>query len=75
MERLIGWLAKLPTTNTRIAVTLLLCVGTAVKYWASRTWEPSWDWLAFLLVMSGLDVTQFGVKRKTHIPNNQVERK
>jgi len=67
MERLIGWLAKLPTTNTRIAVTLLLCVGTAVKYWASRTWEPSWDWLAFLVVMSGLDVAQFHSKRKTHI--------
>lgn len=71
MDRLLGWLAKLPTTNARIAVTLILATGTAIRYWADGSWEPAWDWLAFLAVMSGLDAAQFHSKRKTHIPGNQ----
>lgn len=59
------WLAKLPTTNTRIAATIVLAFGTGIKYWASAAWEPSWEWLSFLVVMSGLDVTQFVQKRRT----------
>jgi hypothetical protein len=58
-------LGKLPTTQARVVVTLLLCLGTAIKYWASKDWDPALDWLAFLAAMSGLDMAQFGVKRTT----------
>jgi hypothetical protein len=67
MSRLLDWLGKLPTTQARVAVTLLLCLGTGVKYWASRDWDPALDWLAFLAAMSGLDAAQFYAKRVTHV--------
>lgn len=65
------WLAKLPSTNARIALTLVCVLGTAVRYWSSTTWEPSIEWLAFLAGMSGLDTVQFFAKRKTDA--NHVE--
>lgn len=65
MTRLLEILGKLPTTNTRIAVTLVLCLGTGIKYWTSATWDPALDWLAFLAAMSGLDAAQFYAKRLT----------
>ena len=65
MKRLSVWLATMPSTNTRIAVTLLCVVGTAVRYWASASWEPSDGWLTFLVAMSGVDVLQFHSKRTT----------
>jgi len=66
MTRLIDWLAKLPSTNARIAMTLLLGLGTGVKYWASANWEPSWEWLSFLVLWAGLDVAHFATKRTTY---------
>jgi hypothetical protein len=69
IEALYTALAKLPTTNARIAVTLVLAMGTGVKYWVSNDWRPDWDWLAFLAMMSGLDAAQFYGKRKTHMNN------
>ena len=65
MNWLWKWLADFPSTNGRIFVTIGLSVGTAVRYWTSETWKPSYEWLAFLVVMSGLDVVQFGKKRDT----------
>jgi len=79
MNTLIDWLGKIPTTNARIIVTLLLALGTAIRYWVSghmmltgptagqwvQGWEPSWEWLAFLVTMSGLDAAQFLSKRAT----------
>lgn len=65
MGRLTAWLATLPSTNARIAVTLLCVVGTSVRYWSSGSWSPSVEWLAFLASMSGLDTVQFFAKRKT----------
>jgi len=69
MNRLLEWLAKLPTTNARIAVTLLVFTGTAIRYWSSpagiHQWIPSWEWLMFLMTMAGLDVLQHYVKRAT----------
>lgn len=59
------WLASLPSTNARIAVTLLCVLGTAARYWSSASWEPSVEWLAFLAAMSGLDAAQFYAKRVT----------
>lgn len=69
MNRLNEWLGRLPSTNARIVATLCLCGGTALVYWslaiAGRSWEPSWEWLAFLAAMAGIDATQFTMKRKT----------
>lgn len=59
------WLADFPSTNGRIAMTLIVFIGTAIRYWTSETWRPSYEWLAFLVVMAGLDVAQFGKKRDT----------
>lgn len=66
-ERLNEWLAKLPSTNARIALTLVCVLLTAISYciaWEAP--ETGWEaWLTFLAAMSGLDALQFGVKRKT----------
>lgn len=58
-------IAEAPTTNIRILVTLALVIGTAIKHWSSDTWNPDWNWLIFLMAMSGLDVLQHFAKRKT----------
>jgi hypothetical protein len=68
-----NWVATAPTTNLRILVTLLLVVGTAIRYWISglfgaegvELWEPTWEWLIFLATMSGIDALQHYGKRKT----------
>lgn len=68
------WLASLPSTNARVAVTLFIAVATAGRYLLSGIgfgdfhfdiWEPSWDWLLFIAGMSGLDLASFYAKRKT----------
>ena len=63
MDKLLKWLGSLPTTQARIAVTLALAIGTAVRYWTSATWVPSLEWLGFLACYAGLDVAQFTSKR------------
>ena len=70
MERLWDLLARLPSTNARIAVTLLLWIATGVK--AIWTWTaPPWEWLLALFAMAGLDTGQFFAKRATqHRPPN-----
>jgi len=64
-SRIMAFLGDLPTTQARVLITLIVVLGTAAKYFLSETWEPSYEWLAFLLVMSGLDAAQFFGKRKT----------
>lgn len=59
------WLQQLPTTNLRLLVTLVCMLLTTLRYVGSAAWVPDSGWLCFLAVMSGLDVTQFGVKRAT----------
>ena len=58
-----------PTTNLRLLSTLLLSIGTGIRYWAASgvvdSWQPSWEWLAFLAAMAGIDVVQHNNKRKT----------
>ena len=69
IEALFDLLARLPSTNSRIALTLFLSLGTGLRYWASKgpdPWEPTWEWLAFLATMAGLDVAQFANKRRTN---------
>lgn len=68
------FLASMPSTNTRIFVTLLVVAATAARYiasgaaigqWHVDPWVPDWDWLLFLAAMSGLDLAQFHLKRTT----------
>lgn len=65
--KLNDWLARFPSTNGRVALTLLCVLMTAVSYCIA--WEaPDGGfeaWLAFLAAMSGLDAVQFFAKRKT----------
>ena len=67
---------NLPTTQVRISVTLLCVIATALRYVLSEQhvlanglvqsfWEPSWQWLGFLVAMSGLDAAQYLGKRTT----------
>jgi len=69
LDKVYKLIDKAPTTNLRIIVTLLLVIGTAIRYWAAgggpTAWSPDWDWLMFLAAMSGLDVVQHWAKRKT----------
>ena len=75
------WLGTLPSTNFRIQWSVVAIMGTAVRYWSSETiwtlwqftfelkkWEPSYEWLAFLLLLAGVDSMQFKWKRETHKP-------
>jgi hypothetical protein len=60
----VRWLAELPTTNTRIVVSLACVVATAWRVlW--REWVPDPNWLLFLAGMAGLDVLQHVAKRST----------
>lgn len=68
---MLKWIAKLPSTNARIVVTLVVLVCTAGRYLLTTTWQPSWEWLVFLAAMSGLDVTQFYAKRKTYLKEDE----
>jgi hypothetical protein len=66
------WLGTLPTTQLRFLATIVSMEITTLRYvWSSdaKPWEPSMEWLAFLLAMAGVDTVQFFAKRKTHKPN------
>lgn len=64
-----SWLDRLPTTNTRIMITLAIVVATAVRFlgWGapgSGGTAAGWDsWLVFVAVMAGIDVSQYIGKR------------
>jgi len=75
MDRLLEWLGKLPTTQARVAITLVLCMGTGIKVLAAKDWDPALDWLGFLAAMSGLDAAQFYAKRITHTADETSRRK
>jgi hypothetical protein len=60
----VRWLVDLPTTNTRIVVSLVCVLATAWRVlW--RDWAPDVNWLLFLGGMAGLDVLQYVGKRTT----------
>lgn len=68
---LLDVLGRLPTTNARIATSLLLATATGVR--VIVTWsDPPWEWLVFLAAMMGLDLAQFAAKRLTQ-KNGQPE--
>jgi len=77
-SRLYLMIGEAPTTNIRILTTILLAVGTGIKYWSSvggsNAWVPNWEWLLFLAGMSGLDVWQHNNKRKTEWTPEQLAR-
>jgi len=70
----IEWLGQVPTTNLRICVTLVVFLGTAVRYLTSQTWAPSLEWVGFLVAMSGVDSLTFIGKRKTqHVAPKETD--
>ena len=75
-EKLLDLWGKLPTTPVRITVTLCCVIATTVRYILSHEhvlpngtvesfWQPSLEWLGFLVAMSGLDAAQYVGKRAT----------
>jgi hypothetical protein len=64
----VNWLATLPTTNARIAVTIALIFATGIVTLVRWTTPPI-EWLGFLIVSAGLDVAQFYGKRVTQHPH------
>lgn len=62
-----NWLATLPTTNARIACSLIMALATAAVYlmgvMLGKNWTPAVEWLGFLCLWAGLDVIQFAGKR------------
>lgn len=64
LEKLFVALGKMPSTNTRIAVTLVCVFMTAVRVIAGG--DVALEWLGFLLAMAGVDAMQFAAKRVTH---------
>src|SRR5687768_2984316 len=69
------FLAKLPSTNARIFVTLLIYAATSVVFLylmaigqlGGIDESMFVTWLTFLSFWAGLDVAQFHLKRKTHM--------
>lgn len=76
MNALMELWGKLPTMQARVTVTLGAVIATTLRYVLSgehvlpngqltSMWSPSYEWLMFLVVMSGLDLKGFQVKRMT----------
>ena len=64
IDKVFDLISKVPTTALRVVITILLTVATGVMYFTTA-FVPSYEWLGFLALMSGLDVAQFHSKRKT----------
>jgi len=58
------WLGSVPTTNLRLVVTTALILVTGIVTLVRWTTPPI-EWLGFLAISAGLDVTQFHLKRVT----------
>jgi len=56
--------AVFPSTNGRIWASIVAMLATTVAVVVTH-WEPTWEWLAFLMAWGGLDLAQFGWKRVT----------
>lgn len=64
LTKLFAVLAKMPSTNTRIAASLCMFIATGVRVLITNE-PPPRDWLITLAVFAGLDLGQFHSKRKT----------
>ena len=73
MPKFARWLDvinNISTVNIRVFVTLLCVIITTISYtFGVYDWQPSWEWLAFLATMSGLDAMQYTSKRMTYKPD------
>jgi hypothetical protein len=68
-------IGTMPSTNTRIANSILMAMGTFLIMAVTalivsirgqgQGWEPSEIWLGFLILWAGLDLGQFMGKRIT----------
>lgn len=78
MSRIWNAFATMPSTNVRIAASIIAMLATtfvtlttalivAVRG-AGTAWEPGYEWLGFLVLYAGLDVAQFHSKRVTQKP-------
>ena len=70
-EKAVKWMAIIngtSTTNIRVYVTLFCTLVTMFAY-VGNIINPSWDWLLFLIIMSGIDAAQYTSKRITYKPN------
>ena len=66
-------LDKFPSTNARIAVTIVIWVMVACRAMFS-VWEPSLELLGTIVTMSALDVGQFAAKRRTTHKPEEIAR-
>ena len=66
MKKILDFIAKVPTTNTRIVSSIVMALGTWIKVLAIG-WEPPVVWLGFLVAWAGIDAAQFVAKRATHL--------
>ena len=65
MDRVLTLIGKIPTTQGQFCVAWALWLGTGSRYLASSTWSPSYEWLAALLLLSGVSTAHFISKRIT----------
>lgn len=56
------FLTSFPSTNGRIASSILLAMATGVRV-VALGWTPPVEWLGFLVAWGGLDVAQYVGKR------------
>lgn len=73
IDKAFAILAKIPTTALRVIITIALTVATGVMYFTTA-FIPSVEWLGFLAMMSGLDVSQYALKRHTEHKPEEVAR-
>ncbi len=68
MEKLYALISKLPTTKARVAVTLMLYIATGIVTMVTGELPGGLPWGGLLVVMSGLDATQYIGKRRSWNP-------
>ena len=65
IDRLLELIGKIPTTQAQFVVAAMLWLGTGGRYLTSTTWVPAYEWLAALLLLTGVSTAQFVAKRTT----------
>lgn len=66
MNKVYQTIRDLPTTNTRIALTLLVFTATAVITLVRGEVPGGGPWLGFILAMAGVDAVQHIGKRMSY---------
>lgn len=65
MDQIVAFIGKIPTTQGQFCIAWLLWLGTGVRYLTAAKWEPSYEWLGALLLLSGVSTAHFIGKRVT----------